>query len=179
MKAKFHILFLLVGIFSVGQLACGASVQTQKVEPTLVDSLKLIDFTEWNPTDVCEVLSTNDIAEVLGHNLKNDPELFDDPTYLGKGCTYDAGQDGAEAYFAYVSLAPSPLYEDNHRAGFNVRDVNDFGLEAFTANGADAEQLWIKLSDEVALVVAIGDKPDPSSARLLAKYFLESVGGDQ
>jgi len=170
------LVFLTLTLFLV---ACGVSDSPLKVEPASVSSLRLPDFSSWSAEAVCKVLSTDTVAEVLGRDLKSKPQPFDDPAYLGKGCAYDAGKGGANAYFAYIALAPSPLYEDNRRAGFAVREVNDFGLEAFHANGADAEQLWIKLSDEYALVVAIGDEPNPEGARLIAKTFLENVGGDQ
>jgi hypothetical protein len=35
-------------------------------------------------------------------------------------------------------------------------------------NGADAEQLWVKLNDSRALVVAIGDEPNTQAALALA-----------
>lgn len=175
-SALYALIFITLTVFLT---ACGASDGGQKAQPASVGALNLPDFAGWSAADVCGVLSTETVGEALGRPLKGDPQPFDDASNLGKGCAYDAGRAGANAYFAYISLAPGARYAETKRAGSNVRQVNDFGLEAFRVNGADAEQLWVKLSDDEALVVGIGDEPNPDGARLLAKSFLEKVGGNQ
>ena len=171
------IYILLTTAATIFLSACGASAQA--VTPVSVGPLDLPDFSKWSAEDVCKVLSTDTVEEIMGRKLQSVPQPFDDSTYLGKGCAYDAGKTGTDAYFGYIALAPRSLYEDNRRVGSNVMDIRDFGLESFRADGADAEQFWVKLSDEYALVTGIGDKPNLYTARLLAKTFLEKIGSNQ
>ena len=49
-------------------------------------------------------------------------------------------------------------------------------MQAFQVNGADAEQLWVKIADDTALVIAIGDVPNPDGAKKIAKYYLDLLG---
>ncbi len=183
MKKTSPTLLLILIALSFVQSGCGGSppvsTQASSEEASSVGALDLPDFSTWSAAQVCQELSSEVVADALGRKLVNEPQPFDDPTTLGIGCAYDAGSDGQQAYFAYLSLAPGSSYEQTQQAGSEEIKVDDFGLEAFRLYGADAEQLWIKLSDEAALVVAIGDRPNLDAARLLAKSFLESVTGEK
>jgi hypothetical protein len=125
--------------------------------------------------DMCQAVPGEFVSGVMGRSLASDPQPFEDD-YLGKGCQYDGGSDSTAAYFAYVSLAPIASFEDSHQNGFKVVDVPELGVQAFTVNAADAEQLWVKLSEDMALVVAIGDVPNPDGARQIALYYLSLMG---
>jgi hypothetical protein len=124
---------------------------------------------------MCQAVPGDFVGSVLGRTLVSDPQPFED-SYLGKGCQYDAGSDSSAVYFAYVSLAPIGSFEDTYKTGYLVKDVAGLGMQAFTANGADAEQLWVKISEDTALVVAIGDVPNPDGARQIAVYYLALTG---
>jgi len=183
MKKTSPTMLLILIVLSVIQSGCGGSTPVSTLvsvaEASSVGALDLPDFSAWSASQVCQELSSEVVADALGRKLENEPQPFNDPATLGIGCAYDAGSDGQQAYFAYLSLAPGSAYKQTQRAGSEGIEVDDFGLEAFRLYGADAEQLWIKLSDEAALVVAIGDQPNLNAARLLAKSFLESVTGEK
>ena len=78
--------------------------------------------------------------------------------------------------FAYISRAPITSFNDSHQTGYLVKDILDLGVQAFQVNGADAEQLWVKIADDTALVIAIGDVPNPDGAKKIAKYYLDLLG---
>jgi hypothetical protein len=44
-------------------------------------------------------------------------------------------------------------------------EVTGFGSSAFFNNDADAHQLWVKINDHLAIVVAFGDKPNEEGAK--------------
>lgn len=47
--------------------------------------------------------------------------------------------------------------------------VQGIGESAYLNNGADVRQLWAKVNDRVALVVAFGDKPNEEGAKAIAR----------
>jgi hypothetical protein len=49
------------------------------------------------------------------------------------------------------------------------------GISAYFNNGADARQLWVKVTDKVALVVAFGDVPNEEGSRAIAKLVLAAI----
>ena len=130
------------------------------------------DLTQVN---VCQAVPREDMEAVLGRKLAKSPESFD---YYGTGdtagCSYDAGKDSdGAAYFAYVVLTPVPVY--NEQPLYLNKDVSGFGQSAYFNNGADARQLWVKVSDKVAFVVGIGDQPNEAGALALARLVLAAI----
>ena len=57
------------------------------------------------------------------------------------------------------------------RAGQHTAGVGD---EAYTINGPDAQQLWVRQEDRYVMV-AIGDAPSPKQSAQLAKLVLERL----
>jgi hypothetical protein len=101
---------------------------------------------------------------VLGGALIKPPQPFHDD-YLGDGCQYDAGKDrSGQARFGYVAIAPVASFEIAKTTG-PVTPIGDLGDAAFTIDGEDAQQLWALVKGKGAIVVAIGDVPNPSGAR--------------
>jgi hypothetical protein len=60
-----------------------------------------------------------------------------------------------------------PLYQ-------NVA-VNGIGAEAYFNNGADTRQLWVKMNDQVAFVVAFGDLAQEAGAQAIAKLVAAAI----
>ena len=54
----------------------------------------------------------------------------------------------------------------------NVQSTDE---SAYLKNGADARQLWAKVNDRVALVVAFGDKPNEAGAKAIAKLVVAAI----
>lgn len=112
---------------------------------------------------------------MMGRKLDKAPTSFD---YYGtgdmSGCWYEAKKDSdGEAHFGYVVLTPLSEY-DNQPLYLNA-DVSGIGYEAYFNNGADARQLWVKIKDKVAFVVAFGDVPNEDGAKAIAKLIVEAI----
>jgi hypothetical protein len=116
---------------------------------------------------MCAMLPAEMFTSILEREVVGEPSAFDDE-YLGQGCSYDLGADSEAEYFMYFSVAPIDSYNDAKANGSNVIAQPLAGADAFSVNGADAEQLWVKLNDSRALVVAIGDEPNTQAALALA-----------
>jgi hypothetical protein len=122
----------------------------------------------------CELISAEIIAQVLGGALTNAPQPFQDD-YLGDGCQYDAGKDRAgHARFAYIAIAPVTSFETTQESG-PVTPIDDLGDAAFTIDGEDAQQLWVLMKGKGAIVVAIGDVPNPARARQIAGHLIAAL----
>lgn len=165
----------LISLFTLSILACGLfgsspaySDPTQPIEPITIGG----DLTT---IDVCGAIPPEDIEAVMGRKLVKTPERFEYyDTGGSSGCTYDAGKDAdGEAHFGYVVLTPLQEY-DNQPLYENV-DVSGIGDEAYFNNGADARQLWVKLEDKVAFVVAFGDVPNEEGAQAIATLLVAAI----
>jgi hypothetical protein len=114
------------------------------------------------------------VAEALGGALIKPPQPFHDG-HLGDGCQYDAGIDrSGHARFAYAAIAPVSSFETAKSLG-PVTPIGDLGDAAFTIDGEDAQQLWVLMKGKGAIVVAIGDVPNPGGARQLAGYLIGAL----
>jgi hypothetical protein len=60
-----------------------------------------------------------------------------------------------------------PLYQES--------EVSGIGDEAYFNNGADARQLWVKIGDKVAFVVAFGDVPKEAGAKAIAQLVAAAI----
>ncbi|MEK7787758.1 MAG: hypothetical protein AAB658_20325, partial [Chloroflexota bacterium] len=70
-------------------------------------------------------------------------------------------------------LTPVEVYNDQPL--YQNMDVSGIGVEAYFNNGADARQLWVKVNDSVAFVVAFGDQPDEDGAKAIAKLVADAI----
>jgi hypothetical protein len=122
----------------------------------------------------CQLIPVDVIAEALGGVLTKPPQPFHDD-YLGDGCQYDAGKDrSGHARFAYAAIAPAASFEQAKSMG-SVTPIENLGDAAFTLDGEDAQQLWVLMKGKGAIVVAIGDVPNPSGARQIAGYLVGAL----
>ena len=117
--------------------------------------------------DLCSLLPKELLEPLFGQAIQGAPQSFEDD-YLGKGCSYDFGEENGAAYFAYFSIAPLSSFTDSKTNGSQVTEQAYLPGEAFSVNAADAQQLWVKLDENRAVVIAIGDRPKPELALQLA-----------
>jgi len=157
-------------IFAI--LACGRSSSPSEPEAAVAPIIVGSDLTQ---IDVCQAIPTEDIEAVLGRKLVSPPQHFEYYDAAGtSGCWYDAGKDSSgEAYYGYVVLTPVDVY-DTQPLYQNVA-VNGIGAEAYFNNGADTRQLWVKMNDQVAFVVAFGDLAKEAGAQAIAKLVAAAI----
>ena len=153
-------------------LACGGQVSRSEPKTPVAPITLQADLTA---IDLCQAIPVEDIEAVMGRKLASDPERFEYYDTPGSsGCAYDAGKSSdGEAFFGYVVLTPIEAY--NNQPLYNDVDVFDIGQEAYFNNGADARQLWVKVNDQVALVVAFGDVPIEEGCKALAELVLAAI----
>jgi hypothetical protein len=124
--------------------------------------------------DVCKAIPQEEIVKVLGRKLEGHPKPFhfnEARTY--SGCEWSAGKDSSKnAYFAYAVIAPVKDYVTNKASATPVAGLGD---EAYTTNGADAQQLWVLINGKAAVMVAIGDRPNPDGAKKLVSYLIAQL----
>jgi hypothetical protein len=122
----------------------------------------------------CQLIPIDVVTAALDGALIKPPQPFHDD-YLGDGCQYEAGQDqSGHARFAYLAIAPAASFETTKAMG-PVTPIGDLGDAAFTIDGEDAQQLWVLVQGQGAIVVALGDMPNPSGARQLAGYLIGTL----
>lgn len=174
-KTHRHALVFPASFGVLAALACLCSTSPAKPQTPQATVAPLVVGDDLTQVDVCQAIPREDIEAVMGRKLVSAPEAFD---YYGTGdtagCSYDGGKDSDNtAYFGYVVLTPvsvygeQPLYQD--------KDVTGLGQEAYFNNGADARQLWVKVNDNLAFVVAFGDQPNEEGALALARLVLAAL----
>ena len=172
---KFSLAHLTGFLFILASLACGlfgsgsaVSEPTKPIAPITIGN----DLTS---IDLCKAIPTDDIEAVMGRKLSKAPEHFEYyETGGSSGCIYEAAKDAnGEAHFGYVVLTPLGEY-DNQPLYLDV-DVSGIGDEAYFNNGADARQLWVKIRDKVAFVVAFGDVENEAGAKAIAKLMVDAI----
>jgi hypothetical protein len=163
---------LFLTLFILLALACQFSASSYS-EPT-APIAPIIIGDDLTSIDLCVAIPQEDIEAVMGVTLVQAPSRFTDQIEGASGCFYKGPTDSdREAHFGYVVLTPLEAY-DNQPLYENV-DVSDIGDEAYLNNGPDARQLWVKLSNKVAFVVAFGDVPNEEGAKAIAKLLVEAI----
>jgi hypothetical protein len=167
--------FQLIGfvtLFLLASIACSLSAPVSEPKATVAPIKIGSDLTA---VDICQAIPREDIEAVMGRKLISAPQHFNYYDTPGAGgCSYDAGKDASgSAYFGYVVLTPIEAY--NTQPLYKNVDVKDIGQAAYFNNGADARQLWVKINEKVAFVVAFGDEPREEGARAIAKLVLAAI----
>jgi hypothetical protein len=162
------ILFLLVTMACLISAPVSVSAPKAAAAPIKIGS----DLTT---IDVCQAIPKEDIEAVMGRKLVSAPQRFKYYDAQGtSGCSYDSGKDASgSANFGYVVVTPVEVY--NTQPLYKKADVKGFGEEAYFNNGADARQLWVKVNEKVAFVVAFGDQPKEDGAMAIAKLVLAAI----
>ena len=171
-QKTFLLCVVMIGIV-ISSAACAApdvsSEPTESISPiTIGDDLTSIDL--------CEAIPQEDIETVMTVKLVKAPRHYTYRYTEGtSGCYYEGPYDATnkENQFAYVVLTPLDAY-DNQTLYQNV-DVSEIGDQAYF-NGAPGErELWVKIDDKVAFVVAFGDVPKEKGAQAIAKLLVEAI----
>ena len=167
---KSGILVLILWILIAAGCGAGSAVSQPKAAIAPLDVSGALD-----KIDVCQAIPKEDIEAVMGRKLVSAPERFEYYDSTGtSGCWYDSGKDASgEAHFGYVVLAPAQVYGDQPL--YKNTDVKGIGQEAYFNNGADARQLWVKVSDRLAFVVAFGDIAKEDGSQALAKLVAAAI----
>jgi len=155
-------------------LACGGSGAASPSEPNVPVAPMAIG-SDLTAIDVCQAIPREDMEALMGKQLAQAPEGFDySETGDTSGCWYQAkpASDG-EAFFSYVVLTPLHYYDEQPL--YLNEDVSGIGDEAYFNNGADARQLWVKIDDKVAFVVANGDVENEAGLLALAKLVAAAI----
>ncbi len=161
---RMAVIFLLVLSFSL-LAACGGGGDEEAAEGDTAVPLPVS-----NASDICALIPADRIAQILGRDLVGSPAAFD--YYEGttvSGCQWDGGKDGnGNAYFAYAAVLGPDAF-----TGFDGAEaIAGLGDEAYAVNGPDAEQIWVRVGNDKAVVAAIGDAPNREGAIELARYML-------
>lgn len=119
---------------------------------------------------VCGYVTKQEMEEALGSVLTEAPSTINEEYLGGKGCSYFGEKQDTEAHFGYIIFTTAEEFE-KVRAGQPTAGVGD---EAYTINGPDAQQLWVRQEDRYVMV-AIGDAPSPKQSAQLAKLVLERL----
>ncbi len=156
-------------------LACGSLSSTSKPSEPGVPVAPITLGGDLTAIDLCQAIPQEDMEAVMGRKLVSAPERFDYYETPGaSGCSYDAGKDSSgEAYYGYVVLTPVEAY--NEQPLYLDVDVSGIGEEAYFNNGADTRQLWVKVNDSVALVVAFGDVANEDYEKAIAQLVVAAI----
>jgi len=161
----------LAFIAIIASLACGQTVKS--TEPNLPVA-PIVIGTDLTAIDVCQAIPQADIEAVMGRKLDSAEKFTYYDTPGASGCEYTAKKDASgEAHFGYVVLTPVAEYA-NQPLYKNV-EVSGIGDEAYFNNGADARQLWVKIDNKVAFLVAFGDIPKEAGAQAIAKLVVAAI----
>jgi hypothetical protein len=174
MKTFHSIRRLLPGLLLVlGSAACGVSNSSSQPAAAVAPITIGNDLSQ---IDVCQAIPKEEVESVMGRKLIGNPERFEFTETPGEtsGCIYYAeqGADG-EAHFGYVVLTPLETYSDQPLS--ENTDVSGIGDKAYFNNGADARQLWVRLNNKVAFVVAFGDTPNEEGAKTIARLLVAAI----
>jgi len=172
---KMSLIHLPALIFILSSLACGLFGSASTVSEPTKPIAPITIGNDLTSIDLCEAIPPEDIEAVMGRKLSKAPEHFEYyETGGSSGCIYEAEKDAdGEAHFGYVVLTPVSEY-DNQPLYLDV-DISGIGDEAYFNNGADARQLWVKIKDKVAFVVAFGDVENEEGAKAIAKLMIDAI----
>lgn len=118
----------------------------------------------------CGYLTRQEVESALGAELVEAPTIIEEEYLGGKGCSYSGAKDNTEAHFGYVIFTSAEEF-DKVKSGEISAGVGD---EAYTINGPDAQQLWVRQENRYVMV-AIGDAPRMEGSKQLALLVLERL----
>ncbi len=143
-----------LGLLLLTAIACGRSSAPSEPKAAVSPIATGAGLTQ---VDLCQAIPKEDIEAVMGRKLASAPQRFEYYDASGtSGCWYDSGKESnGTAHFGYVVLTPVEVYDEQPL--YLDEDVQGIGETAYFNNGADARQLWVKMNDQAAFVVAFGD----------------------
>jgi len=167
---KTFLLLMMIGIV-ISSAACAASASPGPKTPIA----PIIISDDLPSIDLCQAIPQEDIETVMGVALVEAPTRFTYRSAEGtSGCFYDGPTDADRVrHFGYVILTPLEVY-DNQTLFQNV-GISGIGGEAYFNNGSDARQLWVKINNKVAFVVAFGDVAKEEGAKAIAELMVAAI----
>lgn len=172
-KTLAGILALMIAGLACGPLGGGAGGgSTPSISVSVAPITIGADLTQ---IDMCAALPQSIMEGAIGRSLASAPTRFNYYDTAGaSGCKYDAGKDSNnQAYYGYVVLTPLAVYDNQPL--YQNKDVSGIGDEAYFNNGADARQLWVRIKNKVAFVVAVGDVADEDKEQAVAKLVAAAI----
>ena len=169
---RFHLLAALWLVMLV-LTACGGANQAPSQPEAAIAPIVLSD--DLSKIDLCKAIPQAVIEDALGRRQGSPPQHFEYYETSGSaGCQYDAGKSSrGDALFAYVALTPPEVFD--RQPLYKNQAVSGIGDAAYFNNGADARQLWVKVGDKAALVVAIGDVPNEGGLKTIAQVVVSAI----
>ena len=164
---------VFVALAVLPALACGSAAISVSQPEAAVSPITL--GSDLTTLDICQAIPREDMQAVMGRKLASDPQPF---TYYdtpgASGCMYDGGKDASgEAYYSYVVFTPVEAYNDQPL--YQDAAVSGIGASAYFNNGADTRQLWVKVNDAVAFVVANGDVANEDGLKDIARLVVAAI----
>ena len=162
----------LATLLTLAALACGQLGSTSEPKAAVAPITLSSDLTT---IDVCRAIPQEDMEAVMGRKLSGAPQHFEYYDTPGaSGCWYDGGKEAnGEAHYGYVVLTPLDAY--NSQPLYQNVGVNGIGESAYFNNGADTRQLWVKVNEAVAIVVAMGDRADEEGEKAIARLVVAAI----
>jgi len=166
------VIYAVVALMFFSALACGSATSVSEPEATVSPITLGGDLTT---IDVCRAIPPEDMEAVMGRKLSSAPQHFEYYDAPGaSGCWYEAGKGAyGEAFYGYVVLTPIEVYDSQPL--YQDVEVTGIGESAYFNNGADTRQLWVKVNDAVAFVVAFGDRADEEGMTAIARLVAAAI----
>jgi hypothetical protein len=160
---------VMIGLI-ISSSACGTSAgPTTPIAPITIGE-------ELSSIDLCAAIPQEDIETVMQVKLTEDPLRYKFNNAEGtSGCFYEGPTTDytKEKHYGYVILTPLDVYDN--QLLFQNADVSGIGDAAYFNRGTDTRQLWVKINNKVAFVVAFGDVPDEEGAKAIAKLMVDAI----
>lgn len=166
-------LFLFIAL--IVSLACGISGTASTPKQPTIPIAPITLGNDLTQIDVCRAIPQEDIEAVMGAKLSAAPKPATHDDIPGEsGCSYESAKDSnGDAHFGYVIFTPVEAY--NNQPLYQDVKVSGLGQEAYFNNGAAARELWVKVNDTTAFVVAFGDVPREDGCKALAQLILAAI----
>ena len=168
----FLLLVSMIGIVFALPACAAPDVSSEPTEPispiTIGDDLTSVD--------VCAAIPPEDIEAVMLVKLAKAPKPYTYRYTEGtSGCYYEGSYDNTtpDVQFAYVVLTPLEAYDN--QTLYQNEEVSGIGDQAYFNGTSDKRELWVKLDNKVAFVVAFGDIPKEEGAKAIAKLMVEAI----
>ena len=168
-----RMIYAVVALLLLVVVACGSKSSVSTTPQAAVSPIAL--GSDLRTIDVCKAIPREDIEAVMGRKIVEGPKSFQYYDSPGtSGCWYEGAKDpDKEAHFGYVVLTPIEVY--NTQPLVQKVDVAGIGEKAYLNNGADARQLWVKVNEKVAFVVAFGDRANEEGMKAIARLVVAAI----
>lgn len=170
-------LYVILALVVLSTVACslGGSSSSISVSEPKAAVAPIALSSALTTMDVCQTIPQEDMQALMGRKLSGDPQRFEFYDTTGtNGCMFDGGKNAdKEAFYAYVVFTPLEVY--NNQPLYMDVAVSGIGESAYFNNGGDTRQLWVKVNDNVAFVVANGDVAHEDGLKALARLIVAAI----